>query len=75
MPNHALQRTRRERHGCNCCVPCAGSLSLGRSASAIGCLRLPPQCQSRSALSAPAGFRRRGGQRGKWHHQQCASRH
>lgn len=32
-PNeHALQRTRRERRGCNPCVPCAGSLSLGRSA-------------------------------------------
>jgi hypothetical protein len=30
-PNHALQRTRRERRGCNRCVPCAGSLSLGRS--------------------------------------------
>jgi hypothetical protein len=30
MPNHALQRTRRERRGCNHCVPCAGSLSLGR---------------------------------------------
>jgi len=29
-PNHALQRTRRERRGCNYCVPCAGSLSLGR---------------------------------------------
>jgi len=29
-PNHALQRTRRGRRGCNCCVPCAGSLSLGR---------------------------------------------
>src|SRR5262249_26051526 len=29
-PNHALQRTRRERRGCNHCVPCAGSLSLGR---------------------------------------------
>jgi len=29
-PNHALQRTRRERRGCNRCVPCAGSLSLGR---------------------------------------------
>jgi hypothetical protein len=40
--NHALQRTRRERRGGNCCVPsvlrsstatedgCAGSLSLGR---------------------------------------------
>ena len=28
--NHALQRTRRERRGCNRCVPCAGSLSLGR---------------------------------------------
>ena len=27
--NHALQRTRRERRGCNRCVPCAGSLSLG----------------------------------------------
>jgi len=30
--NHALQRTRRKRRGCNRCVPCAGSLSLGRSA-------------------------------------------
>ena len=29
-PNHALQRTRRERRGCSRCVPCAGSLSLGR---------------------------------------------
>ena len=29
-PNHALQRTRRGRCGCNRCVPCAGSLSLGR---------------------------------------------
>jgi hypothetical protein len=29
-PNHALQRTRRERRGCNRRVPCAGSLSLGR---------------------------------------------
>jgi len=29
-PNHALQRTRRERRGCNPCVPCAGSLSMGR---------------------------------------------
>ena len=28
-PNHALQRTRRERRGCKRCVPCAGSLSLG----------------------------------------------
>ena len=28
-PNHALQRTRRERRGCNR-VPCAGSLSLSR---------------------------------------------
>ena len=28
-PNHALQRTRRERRGCNRCVPWAGSLSLG----------------------------------------------
>src|SRR6266404_1872451 len=27
--NHALQRTRRERRGCNRCVPCAGSLNLG----------------------------------------------
>ncbi len=26
-PNHALQRSRRERHGCNRCVPCAGSLN------------------------------------------------
>lgn len=31
-PNHALQRTRRERRGCNRSVPWAGSLSLGRSA-------------------------------------------
>ena len=30
MPNHALQRTRRERRGCSRCVPSAGSLSLGR---------------------------------------------
>ncbi len=29
-PNHVLQRTRRERRGCNRCVPSAGSLSLGR---------------------------------------------
>ena len=29
-PNHALQRTRHERRGCNRCVPRAGSLSLGR---------------------------------------------
>jgi hypothetical protein len=30
-PNpYALQRTRRERRGCNRCAPCAGSLSLGR---------------------------------------------
>jgi len=28
--NHALQRTRPERRGCNRCVPRAGSLSLGR---------------------------------------------
>jgi len=28
--NHALQRTRLERRSCNHCVPCAGSLSLGR---------------------------------------------
>src|SRR6185295_2495203 len=28
-PNQTLQRTRRERRGCNRCVPCAGSLSLG----------------------------------------------
>ena len=27
-PNHTLQRTRRERRGCNPRVPCAGSLSL-----------------------------------------------
>src|SRR5688572_28894943 len=30
-PNHALQRTRRERRGCHRCVPCAGSLSSGSS--------------------------------------------
>lgn len=30
-PNHALQRTRRERRGCNRGVPRAESLSLGRS--------------------------------------------
>jgi len=29
-PNHARQRTRRERRGCNRSVPRAGSLSLGR---------------------------------------------
>lgn len=29
-PNHALRRTRRERRGCHRCVPCAGSLNLGR---------------------------------------------
>jgi hypothetical protein len=29
-PNHALQRTRRECRGCIRCLPCAGSLSLGR---------------------------------------------
>jgi hypothetical protein len=26
--NHALQRTRLGRRGCNCCIACAGSLSL-----------------------------------------------
>jgi hypothetical protein len=26
-PNHALQRTRRERRSCNRCLPCAGSLT------------------------------------------------
>lgn len=30
-PNHALQRTRPERRGCNPGIPWAGSLSLGRS--------------------------------------------
>jgi hypothetical protein len=30
LHNHALQRTRRGRRGCNRGVPCAGSLSLGR---------------------------------------------
>jgi len=30
LPNHALQRTRHERRGCNRSVPHAGSLSLGR---------------------------------------------
>ncbi len=35
-PNpYALQRTRRERRGCNRGVPCAGSLSLGRSVSML----------------------------------------
>ena len=29
-PNHALQRTRRGRRGCNRGVPCAGSLSFCR---------------------------------------------
>ena len=28
-PNHALQRTRRERRGCNRSVPCAGVAELG----------------------------------------------
>ncbi len=32
-PNHALQQTRRERRGCNRCVPWAGSLSLDRWAT------------------------------------------
>jgi hypothetical protein len=32
--NHALQRTRRGRRGCNRRLPCAGSLSLGRRRSA-----------------------------------------
>jgi hypothetical protein len=31
--NHALQRTRRERRGCNPRIPWAGSLSLGRWAA------------------------------------------
>jgi len=30
MSNHALQRTRRERSGCNRGLPCAGSLSFCR---------------------------------------------
>ena len=30
MANHALQRTAAGRHCCTRCVPCAGSLSLGR---------------------------------------------
>jgi hypothetical protein len=30
LPNHALQRTRRERGGCDSRVPNAGSLSLSR---------------------------------------------
>jgi hypothetical protein len=30
LANHALQRTRRERRGCNRCVPWAGSLSFCR---------------------------------------------
>jgi hypothetical protein len=40
--NHALQRTRRGRRGCNRCVPCAGSLSLGRSMKTlfVSCLPL-----------------------------------
>jgi hypothetical protein len=29
-PNHALQRTRPSRRGCNRSVPWTGSLSLGR---------------------------------------------
>ncbi len=37
--NHAQQRTRHERRGCNHCVPRAGSLSLVRSAFTI----TPPQ--------------------------------
>src|ERR1044071_2621686 len=31
--NHVLQRTRRGRRGCHRCVPCAGSLSVGRATS------------------------------------------
>ena len=63
-PNHALQRTRPSPRGCNPTPSWAGSLSLGRSASAIGCPRLPPQCHSRSAMLAmlvTAGCRRHGG--------------
>jgi len=34
--------TRRERRGCNPCVPCAGSLSLGRSAEAAQFINRQP---------------------------------
>jgi hypothetical protein len=39
-PNHALQRTRRGRRGCNRGVPCAGSLSLGRSLKTLLAMKL-----------------------------------
>ena len=40
-PNHALQRTRHGVVVCNRCVPCAGSLSLGRYAAST----TPPRPQ------------------------------
>ena len=54
-PNHALQRTRRERRGCNHRVPCAGSLSLGRYAFRQ-LLRLFP-CRLRDCRSLVDGVR------------------
>jgi hypothetical protein len=44
-PNHALQRTRRKRRGCNRRLSCAGSLSLGRSA--------PPRADRGDAVGGP----------------------
>ena len=58
QPNHALQRTRRGRRGCNRCVPCAGSLSLGRWAAArMYRVALRVQCKSEeSALQLIDSF-------------------
>ena len=50
--NHALQRTRRERRGCNPCVPCAGSLSLGRSVGAAASI-CPPRKMKSQMRSGP----------------------
>lgn len=47
MPNHALQRTQRERRSCHRRVRCAGSLSLGRwtSSNAVAKLMINKQRQ------------------------------
>jgi len=49
-PNHALQRTRRERRGCNRYVPCAGSLSLGRSARKMEQNRIGKRLRGNSTI-------------------------
>ena len=48
-PNHALQRTRRERRGCSRGVPCAGSLSLGRLGRTTP-MATCPHCNTRVSL-------------------------